>query len=99
LRNLWPALERSFLLPSTVSSQLILFTLLVVIVALLFPGIGCAGEIRISRHDDFDKWAIDILVKFRENERLQLLTGQRQSGGVRRCHDSFYSIKLIDCII
>jgi hypothetical protein len=46
-------------------------------------GIGCAGEIRISENEDYDKWAIDILVKFRDNENLQLLTGQRQSGGVR----------------
>jgi len=45
-------------------------------------GIGCAGEIKISPHDDYDKWAIDILVKFRDKEKLQLLTGQRQSGGV-----------------
>lgn len=47
-----------------------------------FDGIGCAGEIRVTPHDDFDKWAIDILVKFRDDEKLQLLTGQRQSGGV-----------------
>lgn len=45
-------------------------------------GIGCAGEIRISENEDYDKWAIDILVKFRDEEKLQLLTGQRQSGGV-----------------
>lgn len=45
-------------------------------------GIGCAGEIRINQNEDFDKWAIDILVKFRDNEKLQLLTGERQSGGV-----------------
>lgn len=45
-------------------------------------GIGCAGEIKISRHEDYDKWAIDILVKFRDHEKLQLLTGERQSGGV-----------------
>lgn len=51
-----------------------------------FTGIGCAGEIRISEHEDYEKWAIDILVKFRDSEKLQLLTGQRQSGGVR--HDS-----------
>lgn len=46
-------------------------------------GIGCAGEIRISQDEDYEKWAIDILVKFRDSEKLQLLTGQRQSGGVR----------------
>ena len=36
----------------------------------------------MSPHDDYDKWAIDILVNFRNEEKLQLLTGQRQSGGV-----------------
>jgi hypothetical protein len=45
-------------------------------------GIRCAGEVRVSQHEDYDKWAIDILVKFRDRENLQLLTGQRQSGGV-----------------
>ncbi|CAG8443432.1 2028_t:CDS:10, partial [Acaulospora colombiana] len=38
-------------------------------------------EVRVSTHDDYDKWGIDILVKFRDNEKLQALTGQRQSGG------------------
>ena len=47
-------------------------------------GIGCAGEVQIAPHEDYAQWAIDILVKFRDNEKLQLLTGQRQSGGVRR---------------
>lgn len=55
----------------------------------LFTGIGCAGEIRISEHEDYEKWAIDILVKFRDSEKLQLLTGQRQSGGVRH-HSKFH---------
>jgi structural maintenance of chromosomes protein 5 len=45
-------------------------------------GFGCAGEIRIREDPDYDKWAIDILVKFRDTEKLQLLTAQRQSGGV-----------------
>lgn len=38
---------------------------------------------RLARDDDYERWGIDILVKFRDTERLQLLTGQRQSGGVR----------------
>lgn len=46
-------------------------------------GIGCAGEVKITPDDDYAKWAIDILVKFRDDEKLQLLTAQRQSGGVR----------------
>jgi hypothetical protein len=45
-------------------------------------GIGCAGEIKITQAPEYEKWAIDILVKFRDNEKLQLLTAQRQSGGV-----------------
>ncbi|KAI8871311.1 P-loop containing nucleoside triphosphate hydrolase protein [Ramicandelaber brevisporus] len=49
----------------------------------LFKGVGCAGEVAIEKHDDFDKWGINILVKFRDNERLQKLTAQRQSGGER----------------
>lgn len=47
-----------------------------------WQGVGCAGEIRLSQHEDFDKWSIDILVKFRDTEDLTLLTGTRQSGGV-----------------
>lgn len=47
-----------------------------------FDRIGCAGEVKISENDDYDKWAIDILVKFRDDEKLQLLTAERQSGGV-----------------
>lgn len=48
-------------------------------------GIGCAGEIQIAPHEeDYTQWAIDILVKFRDSEKLQLLTAQRQSGGVCR---------------
>lgn len=28
-------------------------------------GIGCAGEVCISKDEDFDKWGIEIRVKFR----------------------------------
>lgn len=49
---------------------------------LVFVGINCAGEVRISEHQDFEKWAIHIMVKFRDSEKLQPLTAQRQSGGV-----------------
>lgn len=30
-----------------------------------FQKIGCAGEIKLGEHEDYDKWSIDILVKFR----------------------------------
>ena len=45
-------------------------------------GIGCAGELQLTPHDDYEKWAITILVKFRDTEQLQQLTAHRQSGGV-----------------
>ena len=47
-------------------------------------GIGCAGELQLTPHDDYEKWAITILVKFRDTEQLQQLTAHRQSGGVCR---------------
>lgn len=56
-------------------------------------GIGCAGEIHIRENEDYDKWAIDILVKFRDDEKLQLLTGQRQSGGV------YYFLSALQCCL
>jgi chromosome segregation ATPase len=58
--------------------------------------IGCAGEIRISQAPEFEKWAIDILVKFRDDERLQLLTGQRQSGGERALTTIMYLMSLTE---
>ncbi|EIW76265.1 P-loop containing nucleoside triphosphate hydrolase protein [Coniophora puteana RWD-64-598 SS2] len=61
-----------------------------------FDRIGCAGEIRINRHEDYDKWAIDILVKFRDKEKLQLLTGQRQSGGERSLTTILYLMSLTE---
>ncbi|KAF7432634.1 Structural maintenance of chromosomes protein 5 [Pleurotus ostreatus] len=61
-----------------------------------FDRIGCAGEIRISEHEDYEKWAIDILVKFRSTEKLQLLTGQRQSGGERSLTTILYLMSLTE---
>ncbi|TCD64231.1 Structural maintenance of chromosomes protein 5 [Steccherinum ochraceum] len=61
-----------------------------------FDRIGCAGEIRISQHEDYEKWAIDILVKFRDNEKLQLLTGERQSGGERSLTTIMYLMSLTE---
>ncbi|RHZ89185.1 hypothetical protein Glove_18g107 [Diversispora epigaea] len=59
-----------------------------------FDRIGCVGEVRISTNDDYDKWGIDILVKFRDNEKLQVLTGQRQSGGERSVSTIMYLMAL-----
>ncbi|PSR78324.1 hypothetical protein PHLCEN_2v7446 [Hermanssonia centrifuga] len=61
-----------------------------------FDRIGCAGEIKVSRDADYDKWAIDILVKFRDDEKLQLLTGERQSGGERSLTTILYLMSLTE---
>ncbi|CCM05532.1 uncharacterized protein FIBRA_07758 [Fibroporia radiculosa] len=61
-----------------------------------FDRLGCAGEVRISENEDYDKWAIDILVKFRDHEKLQLLTGERQSGGERSLTTILYLMSLTE---
>ncbi|KAH8548434.1 P-loop containing nucleoside triphosphate hydrolase protein [Umbelopsis sp. PMI_123] len=59
-----------------------------------FQEIDCTGEVTISEHDNFEEWGIDILVKFRDTEQLQLLTGQRQSGGERAVSTILYLMSL-----
>ncbi|KAF8967457.1 P-loop containing nucleoside triphosphate hydrolase protein [Flammula alnicola] len=61
-----------------------------------FDRIGCAGEIRINEHEDYDKWAIEILVKFRDSENLQVLTAHRQSGGERSLTTILYLMSLTE---
>ncbi|ORY46464.1 P-loop containing nucleoside triphosphate hydrolase protein [Rhizoclosmatium globosum] len=36
-----------------------------------------------AKDEDFEKWKIEIYVKFRDNEKLQILNKHRQSGGER----------------
>ncbi|GBC01516.1 hypothetical protein RclHR1_04210002 [Rhizophagus clarus] len=59
-----------------------------------FDRIGCAGEVRVSTNDDYSKWGIDILVKFRDSENLQILNAQRQSGGERSVSTIMYLMSL-----
>ncbi|KAF9166857.1 Structural maintenance of chromosomes protein 5 [Mortierella sp. AD011] len=59
-----------------------------------FEKIGCAGEVKLGEHEDYDKWCIEILVKFRDEEKLQKLTGQRQSGGERSVSTIMYLMAL-----
>ncbi|KAJ3144260.1 Structural maintenance of chromosomes protein 5 [Geranomyces variabilis] len=63
--------------------------------AAAFDKIGCAGEVRLAvDEEDYDKWGIDILVKFRDTEKLHHLTGQRQSGGERSVSTILYLMAL-----
>jgi chromosome segregation ATPase len=47
-----------------------------------FERLGCVGEIYLNESEKFENWGIEILVKFRDDEKLERLTHQRQSGGV-----------------
>jgi chromosome segregation ATPase len=66
---------------------------------------GCSGEVALScgcqeRFDGcnaFDKYAIEIRVKFRDEEELQLLTATRQSGGERAVCTILYIMALQVC--
>lgn len=59
-----------------------------------FEQISCAGEVRVHKPEDFDAWALDIMVRFRENETLQQLTAHRQSGGERAVSTIFFLMAL-----
>lgn len=61
-----------------------------------FDRIGYAGEMGISEQEDYDKWSIDIFVKFRNEEPLTQLTGQRQSGGERSLTTIMYLMSLTE---
>ncbi|KAK7756589.1 Structural maintenance of chromosomes protein 5 [Diatrype stigma] len=59
-----------------------------------FEQISCAGEVGVHKDEDFEQWAIEIKVKFRENETLQQLNQHRQSGGERAVSTIFYLMAL-----
>eukprot|EP00878_Enallax_costatus_P017303 GHUV01018171.1.p1 GENE.GHUV01018171.1~~GHUV01018171.1.p1 ORF type:complete len:959 (+),score=392.27 GHUV01018171.1:54-2930(+) len=59
-----------------------------------FAQIGCAGEVLLGKSEDYDKFSIQIKVKFRENEQLEMLTAHRQSGGERSVSTILYLIAL-----
>ncbi|KAF3942401.1 hypothetical protein ABW19_dt0209404 [Dactylella cylindrospora] len=63
-----------------------------------FEFINCAGAVRVRKEGkdgcDFENWQIEILVKFREAESMQVLNAQRQSGGERAVSTVFYLMAL-----
>lgn len=71
-----------------------------------FQRIGCAGQVSLDKVEDepgpngepggsdFEKWSIQIHVKFREHESLSLLDSHRQSGGERAVSTIFYLMAL-----
>ncbi|KZP00289.1 P-loop containing nucleoside triphosphate hydrolase protein [Calocera viscosa TUFC12733] len=62
-----------------------------------FTRVSCVGEIKIGKDEqDYAKWRIEIWVKFRDNEQLQLLTSHRQSGGERALCTILYLMSLTE---
>ncbi|XP_026316066.1 structural maintenance of chromosomes protein 5 [Hyposmocoma kahamanoa] len=63
----------------------------------MFAKLDCAGEIKLDKagaEDDYDKYGISILVKFRSGEQLQQLTRHAQSGGERALSTAIYLMAL-----
>ncbi|CAG5030880.1 unnamed protein product, partial [Parnassius apollo] len=63
----------------------------------MFAKLGCAGEIKLDKDgsdDDYDKYGISILVRFRASEQLQQLTRHAQSGGERALSTALYLMAL-----
>jgi len=60
-----------------------------------FTRFGCAGEVSlVTQLDDFEQYAIEIRVKFREEDAMQKLDHHHQSGGERSVSTMLYLISL-----
>ncbi|WWC88811.1 uncharacterized protein L201_003724 [Kwoniella dendrophila CBS 6074] len=60
-----------------------------------FARVKCTGEVRIRRVEgDFSAWGIEILVSYRDEDSLAILTGSHQSGGERSLATVTYLMSL-----
>ena len=60
-----------------------------------FSQLNCLGEVQLIDHGhEYDKWEIAILVRFRDEEQLQRLSAQRQSGGEKSVSTILYLLAL-----
>ncbi|XP_060807811.1 structural maintenance of chromosomes protein 5 [Amyelois transitella] len=63
----------------------------------MFAKLGCAGEVKLDKSggdEDFDKYGVAILVRFRADERLSALSRHAQSGGERALSTAAYLLAL-----
>ncbi|KAJ1022424.1 hypothetical protein NDA16_003413 [Ustilago loliicola] len=60
-----------------------------------FDQMGLAGELRIVPDPDYEKWKLEIMVKFRNSEELAPLSAQHQSGGERTLSTIMYIMSLL----
>lgn len=51
--------------------------------SLFMRNIKCKGRVELTNPDNFTQIGLDIKVSFRDNQEVQSLNGQVQSGGVR----------------
>jgi len=58
--------------------------------------VGCAGQVKLEQKEDFAEWAIEIFVKFRDNEPVCRLDSHVQSGGERSVATMLYLLSLQD---
>ena len=58
--------------------------------------IQCEGHVKLAENEFFEKYAIEIYVRFRENADLQRLTEHVQSGGEKSVSTMLYIIALQD---
>lgn len=56
--------------------------------------VGCAGEVSLVEADSYEEYKIEIRVKFRDTEELQVLSASRHSGGERSVSTILYLISL-----
>lgn len=63
--------------------------------SLAFDQMGLAGELRIVTDPDYEKWKLEIMVKFRNSEELAPLSAQHQSGGERTLSTIMYIMSLL----
>eukprot|EP01113_Clastostelium_recurvatum_P048657 TRINITY_DN890_c0_g1_i2.p1 TRINITY_DN890_c0_g1~~TRINITY_DN890_c0_g1_i2.p1 ORF type:complete len:569 (+),score=181.92 TRINITY_DN890_c0_g1_i2:1877-3583(+) len=59
-----------------------------------FAEIGCAGDVVLSKHEDFKEWGLELRVKFRNTDNLAALTAHLQSGGERSVATMLFLISL-----
>lgn len=63
----------------------------------MFALLNCAGEVRLDKgnsDEDYDKYGVVVLVRFRESEELQPLCRKRHSGGERALSIALYLMAL-----
>lgn len=60
----------------------------------LCRNIGIVGQVALNPNEDYDKYEVQLKVKFRDDEQLAVLSSTRQSGGERAVTTILYLLSL-----